>query len=254
MIPGAMLILFIVLYSEILYIMNMISAVLTIDDIASSNTPKLVDYLVEKGIVALMFAQGNHIEEYPENVIYALKSGMIVGNHSYSHPNFAEIPFEDGIKEIEKTEALLEDIYIRAGIERKYRPFRFPFGSKGGDNKDKYEKYLTDKGFSKLDDTKILYPWWKENRLDKDIDTFWTFDLAEYRIRPESGFTMVDVFKRIHDDNPESGGVLLEEGSNHIILMHDHVETFAMVPDYYKIMIEHLLDNGVVFVKPEFIR
>ena len=80
----------------------MINAVLTIDDIASKNTPALVDYLVEKGIKALMFAVGTHVEKYPENVIYALGRGMIVGNHSYSHPNFAEISFEEGIKEIKK--------------------------------------------------------------------------------------------------------------------------------------------------------
>ena len=233
--------------------MKTIKAVLTIDDVATDNTPALVDYLTEKGIVALMFAQGDRLEKYPENVVYALKQGMIVGNHSYSHPNFAEISFEDGTEEIKKTEALLDDIYIRARAERKYRPFRFPYGSKGGDNKDKYEQYFSDKGFSKLDDRKITYPWWKENGLDKDIDTLWTFDFAEYQIRPGSGFTMDDVFKRIHDDNPPSGGVLLEDGSHHIILMHDHKETLAMVPDYYRIMIDHLLENGVEFVKPEFI-
>ena len=233
--------------------MKTIKAVLTIDDIPTDNTPALVDYLTEKGIVALMFAQGDRLEKYPENVVYALKHGMIVGNHSYSHPNFAEISFEDGTEEIKKTEALLDDIYIRAGVERKYRPFRFPYGSKGGDNKDKYEQYFKDQGFSKLDDRKIPYPWLKENGLDKDIDTLWTFDFAEYQIRPGSGFTMDDVFKRIHDDDPPSGGVLLEDGSHHIILMHDHKETLAMVPDYYRIMIDHLLENGVEFVTPQFI-
>jgi peptidoglycan/xylan/chitin deacetylase (PgdA/CDA1 family) len=231
----------------------MIKAILTIDDIATSNTPNLVDYLVEKGITVLMFAQGSHIERYPENVVYALQKGMVVGNHSYSHPNFAEISFEEGIQEIEKTEKLLEDIYKKAGVERKYRPFRFPYGSKGGDNKDRYQQYFKDKGFSKLDDRKIAYPWWKEFGLSTDIDTLWTFDFAEYQIRPDSGFTMDDVFKRVHDSNPASGGALLEDGSNHIILMHDHEETLAMVPDYYKIMIEHVLECGVMFERPEFI-
>ncbi len=231
----------------------MIKAILTIDDIATSNTPNLVDYLVEKGITVLMFAQGSHIERYPENVVYALQKGMVVGNHSYSHPNFAEISFEEGIQEIEKTEKLLDDIYKKAGVERMYRPFRFPYGSKGGDNKDRYQQYFKDKGFSKLDDRKIAYPWWKEFGLSTDIDTLWTFDFAEYQIRPDSGFTMDDVFKRVHDSNPASGGALLEDGSNHIILMHDHEETLAMVPDYYKIMIEHVLECGVMFERPEFI-
>ena len=231
----------------------MIKAILTIDDIASSNTPALVDYLVSRGIKALMFAEGAHIEKYPDNVIYAIQHGMVVGNHSYSHPNFAEISFEEGIKEIEKCDVLLEDIYKKAGVERKYRPFRFPYGSKGGANKDKYEAYFKEKAFSKLDDRNIAYSWWKDNGLDQDIDTLWTFDFAEYNIRPDSGFTMEDVFKRIHDTNPASGAVLLEDGGNHILLMHDHVETLAMVPDYYKIMLEHIMENGVTFVEPAFI-
>ncbi len=231
----------------------MSTAVLTIDDIATNNTPALVDYLVEKGIRVLMFAWGENVEKHPENAIYALQHGMIIGNHSYTHPNFAEISFEEGIAEIEKTESILGDIYKKAGVERKYRPFRFPYGSKGGENKEKYEQYLRDHGFSKLDDRAISYPWWKETGLDKDIDTLWTFDFAEYQIRPNSGFTMEDVFKRVHDTNPGSGGVLLEEGSNHIILMHDHEETLAMVPDYYNIMIDHVMENGVIFKEPEFI-
>ena len=231
----------------------MIRAVLTVDDIASANTPALVDYLVGKHIPALMFAVGEHIEKYPENVIYALQHGMVVGNHSYSHPDFAQIPYEEGIAEIEKCGALLEDIYNKAGVERRYRPFRFPYGSKGGGNKDKYERYFRDKGFSKVDDRKIVYPRWKESGLDKDIDTLWTFDFAEYRIRPGSGFSMEDVFKRVHDDDPAEGGVLLEDDSYHIILMHDHEETYAMVPDYYKIMLEHIMENGVTFVEPKFI-
>lgn len=57
----------------------MIKAILTIDDIASSNTPALVDYLVSRGIKALMFAEGAHIEKYPDNVIYAIQHGMVVG-------------------------------------------------------------------------------------------------------------------------------------------------------------------------------
>ena len=61
----------------------MIHAMLTIDDIASANTPAIVDYLNEKGITALMFAVGENVERYYDNAIYALRHGMIVGNHSY---------------------------------------------------------------------------------------------------------------------------------------------------------------------------
>ena len=231
----------------------MIRAVLTIDDIPTIHTPELVDYLNDKGIQVVMFAVGRDIEKYPEQVIYALQHGMIVGNHSYSHINFSEVSFEEGVKEIEKCEELLDDIYKRAGVERKFRPFRFPYGNKGGENKEKLHQYLIDKGFTKVDDREIKYPWWKETGLDKDIDTLWTFDFAEYQIRPDSGFTLDDVFKRVHDEKPASGGALLEDGSYHIILLHDHDETREMVPDYYKLMLQHVIDNGVTFVKPGFI-
>ena len=56
---------------------------------------------------------------------------------------------------------MLDEIYERAGVERKMRPFRFPYGDKGGENKEKLQQYLLQKGFSKLDDTKITFPWWK---------------------------------------------------------------------------------------------
>ena len=55
----------------------MIKAVLTIDDIASVNTPALVDYLVEKHIPALMFAVG--VIFLPQNIFvytYVNTDGM----------------------------------------------------------------------------------------------------------------------------------------------------------------------------------
>ena len=63
---------------------------------------------------------------------------------------------------------------------------------------------------------------------------------------------MDDVWKRIHDGNPASGGVLLAENSNHILLLHAHDETEEMVPGYYRLLIDHLQEYGVEFVNPEF--
>ena len=86
------------------------------------------------------------------------------------------------MEEIEKCEIVLERLYKDSGVERVFRPFRFPYGNKGGDNKNALQKYLKEKGFQKVDDTHITYPWWRENSLDTDIDTFWTFDFEEYKI------------------------------------------------------------------------
>lgn len=231
----------------------MIRALLTIDDVSSKNTPAIVDYLEEKNIPVLMFMVGQWAENYPDQLIYALKHGIIVGNHSYTHPAFSQISFDECKKEIDKNEEVLNSFYEKAGAERKFRPFRFPYGDKGGDNKDRIQEYLAEKGFDKVKDTQFKYPWWKEKGLDKDIDTFWTFDFAEYNIRPGSGFTLDDVMKRIHDTEPADGAALLKEDSNHLLLLHAHDETEELAPGYYKTFIEEVLKNGVNFVAPEFI-
>ena len=229
------------------------SALLTIDDIASKNTPAIVDYLNEKRIKAILFATGQNVERYYEEALYAVKNGMIVGNHSYSHPAFSSLSMKECMEEIEKCEIVLERLYKDSGVERVFRPFRFPYGNKGGDNKNALQKYLKEKGFQKVDDTHITYPWWRENSLDTDIDTFWTFDFEEYKIRQGSEFTKESVWKKMHDTNPESGAVLFAENNRHILLLHAHDATEEMLPEYYKLFIEHLLENGLVFEEPAFL-
>lgn len=230
------------------------SALLTIDDISSKNTPAIVDYLKEKQIKAILFATGENVERYYDEAIYALKNGMIVGNHSYSHPAFSTLTWEECVEEIEKCETILDKLYKDSGIERTFKPFRFPFGDKGGENKAAMQKLFREKGFHKVDDRHITYPWWKENGLNEDIDTFWTFDFGEYNIRQGSGFTKESVWERMHNPNPASGAVLFAENNRHILLLHAHDEAEELLPEYYKLFIEHLLENGVTFEEPRFLR
>lgn len=229
------------------------TALLTIDDFSSKNTPAIVDYLKEKGIKIIFFAEGRKVEQFYEEAKYALKNGMVIGNHSYSHPHFSEITLEEAIAEIEKCELILNKLYADCGVERVWRPFRFPFGDKGGANKEALQKYFKEKGFHKVDDTQFDYPWWKENGLNTDIDTFWTFDFGEYMIRPGSDYTKESVWERMHDKNPKSGAVLFAENNHHILLLHSHDETEAMLPEYYKQFVDHLLENGIVFDEPKFL-
>ena len=229
------------------------TALLTIDDFSSKNTPAMVDYLKEKGIKVIFFAEGRKVEQFYEEAKYALKNGMLVGNHSYSHPAFSSISLEEGIAEIEKCEEILNKLYADCGVERIFRPFRFPYGDKGGANKEAYQYYFKEKGFHKVDDTKFDYPWWTQFGLESNIDTFWTFDFAEYMIRPGSNFTKDSVWERMHDKNPQQGAVLFAENNHHIILMHAHDETEEMLPEYYKLFIDHCLENGLVFDEPKFL-
>lgn len=228
-------------------------AILTIDDIASKNTPAIVDYLNEKGIKAVFFATGKNVQRYYAEAMYAVKNGMIVGNHSYSHPQFSKLSVPKCLEEIVECEHILDKLYKDCGVERTVRPFRFPYGDKGGANRAILQQYLSENHFHKLDDSKLTYPWWKANNLHVDIDTLWTFDFAEYGIRPNSRFTKENVMARIHDLNPGYGAALLGEGNAHIVLMHAHDETEEMLPGYYKLFLDYVIEKGVVFEEPRFI-
>lgn len=230
----------------------MSKVILTIDDVPSKNTPALVDYLVTKGIPAVLFAVGQNVEAHYEEGIYALRKGIIIGNHTYSHPAFHELTLDACINEIQKTEALLNQLYHDAGVERSYRPFRFPYGDKGGDKYEALQTYLKEQGFHKLVDSQITYPWYVEQGLHKDMDTFWSFDFGEYQIRPDSEHTMELVFARIHAEPPEIDSPLLGKEHNHIILMHAHDETEQMVPEYYRLLLDYVMEQGVEFEAPEF--
>ena len=230
------------------------SAILTIDDIASKNTPEIVDYLKKKGITAIMFAEGARVERFYEEALYALQNGMIVGNHSYSHPAFSSISMEQCVEEIEKCEQVLNKLYADAGVERKFRPFRFPYGDKGGDNKEALQKYFQEKGFHKVDDTQIPYAWWKEYGMNQDVDTFWTFDFEEYRLQYDAEVTKQSIWDKIFNTNSQKGTVLFAEGNKHILLLHAHDETEEIYPQYYKEFIDCCLERGLKFEEPRFLK
>lgn len=231
----------------------MSKAYLTIDDVTTENTPNIMDYLNEKGITPILFSVGQAIETHWSEAIYALKMGAIIGNHSYSHPHFSELTLSECFNEIDKQEALLDELYREAGVERNYKLMRFPYGDKGGDNKKELQNYLKKNGFCRIDDTQLNFDWYKNNALDTDIDVHWTFDFCEYMLQYNNGFTYESILHRIHDTNPSLGGVLLEKNSHHIILIHDHIETEKGMPNYFKTLIDYIIEHGVDIIQPRFI-
>ena len=222
------------------------TVLLTIDDVSSRNTPAIVDDLCARGIRAIMFATGVNVERFWDEAVYAVQKGMIVGNHSYSHPAFSDLTLAEAVAEIEKCENVLDRLYQAAGVARMYRPFRFPYGDKGGENKQALQQYLLEGHFDKVDDRHISYAWWREHGMDKDIDTFWTFDFEEYRIQNDPDFTQKSIWDKVHDANPIRGAALFGENQRHIVLMHAHDETDAIMPEYYRQLLDCLQENGVI--------
>lgn len=216
----------------------MSKAYLTIDDVTSVNTPNIIDYLYKKGITPILFSVGQNIEAHWDDAMYALKKGAIIGNHSYSHPHFSNLALSECFSEIEKQEAILNALYQAAGV--------------GGKNKEELQNYLKKSHFCRIDDSHINFDWYKENALNSDIDVFWTFDFAEYKVQENNGYTYESILHKIHDNNPATGGALLEENSCHIILIHDHIETEKVMPNYFEKIIDYTIASGVEFIKPQF--
>ena len=224
------------------------NVIMTIDDIPQNITRTVIDCYQEMNIPFVMFGIGQDMEKREEDVIYTLQRGIVVGNHTYSHPHLSELSFEEGIKEIEKTEEILNRLYEKAGVERKYKLFRFPFLDKGGENKERYQEYLIEKGFMKINDKDAKTPVYVTGGNKKEIDVAPSIDLAEYSIRPGSGVGINEIYKYL-----ELQLSTLTEDSTEIVLMHTHDETEEMVPGYYKLLADKILELGLKFVSPEFI-
>ena len=224
----------------------MAKIILTIDDMPQENTPALVDWLSAMEIPAVFFAVGENLEKHPEIAIYALQKGFLIGNHSYSHPAFSAISLEEGIREITRTEVILDQIYREAGVRREHKIFRFPYIDKGGVFRGAYQDYLRKAGFSKLVDSGIEAPGYLSQGMHRDMDTACSFDCQEYNIPPGT-MTIEDVLGRIHNGDPGNGSAVTDD-STQIVLLHSHDDTERLVPGYYRIILEEIRSVGGTFI------
>ena len=229
----------------------MSKVILTMDDIPAGNTKTIIDYFTEKKLPAVMFVVGEQAVEDMDTLVYAINHGIILGNHTYTHPFFSEISYEECVEEIEKTEEVLTKAYEMAGTERPVKLFRFPYIDKGGEKYDIIQAYLKEHGFKRIDDSGVLAEGYKKAGHNRGCDTACSFDCQEYNI--SSGqITFEEVMRRIAEGDEGGTNMTTDPGVN-IMLIHSHDHTEAAVPEYYRIMIDSMLDKGVEFIKPEFI-
>lgn len=245
-------------------------AYLTIDDGPSKTMKEKANILALKDISAVWFCVGRFLKKRPEHAIHAIETGSIVGNHSYTHPRFSNIPLNRCLWEIQETDKAIEEIYSRAGVGRPAKFFRFPYGDKGdlrrwGFNhsefsqgpgsegsrrKEKIQSFLKGLGYIQPEFEGITYAYYRKERLSGDVDWFWTYDVMEWTTFEKVHSLKIDnlkkVFERMEEDAPEDFRGLNHAGSDEIIVIHDHTQTTHM----FEPIIEKLLAMGVVFKSP----
>ncbi len=224
---------------------------LTIDDGPTDNTDDIVEFLKEKSIPAIMFFCGESIERNEKAAQNAIKNGFIIGNHSFYHKYFSSIPLKEALEDINRTERIIENLYVKCGYNREMKLFRFPYGDKGyrwtklnvllrklNKKYRKIQEFLSYKGFDKIDSrsiqANIYYKW-----LLGDIDVFWTFDTNDWQLgKGDSNYSYSEL-----DNHLEN---LKRRPKDEIILMHDRADT----AEYLFYIVEKLISYGYIFDLP----
>ena len=231
---------------------------LTIDDCPTADFRNKVDFLSAKGIPAILFCVGCQMEERPDDIVYAIKKGFIIGNHSYDHPKFSTIPLEMGDAQITRTDRIIEVLYKQAGTKRPIKVFRFPHGDRGTEaTRTGFQSVLRKVGYKQPVFDRITYGSYLDAKMPYYLDTYWTYDSRDYTVAryrqmgddSPYGFSSPSlIFERIQADATEQGKGLRFAGSNDIFLIHDNVLTADLFVD----VINRLAQMDVRFKLPFF--
>lgn len=99
-------------------------AALTFDDGPSPYTEQFVDILDRYGVKGTFFFIGQHIERYPDAVVYAYERGHTIGNHTVNHRMLTALSAAEQAQEIEGAAAQIEALTGAAPAV-----FRPPYGA-----------------------------------------------------------------------------------------------------------------------------
>lgn len=99
---------------------------LTFDDGADgTNIEEILRILEAQQIKATFFLTGGGTNHHPEKIRRIVSKGHEIGNHSFSHPDFRELTFDQMYNELKKAETAIKNA---AGVNPS-KIFRAPFGS-----------------------------------------------------------------------------------------------------------------------------
>lgn len=217
------------------------SVILTIDDGPSGDSSRKLALLDERGIKAIWFCLGKHIESNTDVLVRAILNGHLIANHSYSHPHFGDITYEEAESEIIRTDKLIGQLYKSAGVSRPIKLFRFPYGEKGKSTKSQLQDLLRRQGFTPPSYATISYQDWMNP--DDGIDWLWSYDIQEW------GIDYAGPYHRTEEQVQNNLKNFLknhQKNLDHIILVHDHERTGK----YFGQLVETMLRGGIEFEDP----
>ncbi|MCC7305575.1 MAG: polysaccharide deacetylase family protein [Alphaproteobacteria bacterium] len=257
-------------------------AYLTIDDGPSEKFTDFVDFLGERNIPAVFFNRGDYMEARPDDVIYGIKKGYIMANHTYSHRRASELSFEENCAEIKRTDEILEDLYKKAEVERPGKYFRFPYMDRGMgpwladpedlkeeyraahlellqaglghkpqepdaqqiEKKDKLQAFLKSLGYEKLPVKGVKIPWYAKTEMGKSIDSLCTYSTSDWALLERHKGS--HGFSTVKDlmAKMDNDPWLNREKSNHIILAHEQAEIHGVTKE----LVEHFLAGDWEFL------
>src|SRR5437870_11652606 len=98
---------------------------MTFDDGPSATlTPKLLDLRAARHIKATFFVIGENVAEHHDIIARAVREGHEIGNHSWSHPNFAKMSDQGVRSQLQRT-----DDAIKSATGIRPTLLRPPYGS-----------------------------------------------------------------------------------------------------------------------------
>lgn len=213
-------------------------AVLTIDDAPSATLHEKLAVLERLDASALLFCEGRRLSEHADQARRALEAGHHLGNHTYSHTHASELTVPAFRREVDRTEALLDRVYERAGRERPARVFRFPYGDRGTPRTAAaFQRVLARRGF-RPPDVGVTYDWWQADHADVH-DWFWTVELGDWAVEGTA-----ELRQRVLEV-PE-----FDDPSPDVVLFHDSGVGLRLL----ETLLEALRERGVRLAEPALVQ
>lgn len=261
-------------------------AYLTIDDSPTRHTDDLTDFLVQENVPAVLFCIGSAyqdlhvqcegIEQNALPVLNAIHKGFVIGNHTYTHRRSSEMSYDEVIREIEKTEELIEQLYREAGKIRPVKLIRFPHLDRGAganivdfdkagpyrnallhlftsglnidlqkptweqlDKKAAIQEYLEREGFTAHVYPGVTLPWYTQTEMADARDSLMTFSTADWMLNPDfREYSASWPYKSLNalKRKIDDDRDLQRTDTAHIILAHDHNNLFETTIELVRYM------------------